>query len=107
MSNNPSKLRVRVTGAARKNAAGGVGVDLVPADVAGWSPYAQQFACVTEEDGTCEITAPPGDYHVVALPPGSMGSSPEGELKRRAPAAPRVTLAAGETKEFAVVVPEK
>jgi hypothetical protein len=108
MSNNPSKLRVRVTGAAHKNAAGSVGVVLVPADVAGWSPYAQPFACTTEEDGTCEITAPPGDYHVVAIPPGSsLGNSPEGELKRRAPAAPRVTLAAGETKEFAVVVPEK
>jgi hypothetical protein len=107
MSNNASKLRVHVTGAARKNAAGSVGVVLVPADVAGWSPYAQPLACSTEEDGTCEITAPPGDYHVVAIPPGGMGGSLEVELKRRAPAAPRVTLAAGETKEFAVVVPEK
>jgi hypothetical protein len=107
MSNNPSKLRVRATGAARKSAAGGVGVVLVPADVAGWSPYAQQFACATEDDGTCEITAPPGDYRVVAIPPGSKGDSPEGELKRRAPVAPRVTLTAGETKEFEVVVSEK
>ena len=107
ISNNPSTLRVHATGAAHKNAAGGVGVILVPVDVAGWSPYAQPFACTTEEDGMCEITAPPGDYHVVAIPPGGMDGSPEGELKRRATAAPRVTLAAGEMKEFAVVVPEK
>jgi hypothetical protein len=107
VSNNPSKLRVHATGAAHKNAAGGVEIILVPADVAGWSPYTQPFACTTEEDGTCEIAGPPGDYHVVAIPPGGMGGSPEAELKRRATAAPRVTLAAGETKEFAVVVPEK
>ncbi|MFL6282632.1 MAG: carboxypeptidase regulatory-like domain-containing protein [Pyrinomonadaceae bacterium] len=107
VSNNPSKLRVHAAGAAHKNAAGGVEIILVPADVAGWSPYTQPFACTTEEDGTCEIAAPPGDYHVVAIPPGGMGGSPEAELKRRATAAPRVTLAAGETKEFAVVVPEK
>lgn len=106
-SNNSSTLRVRATSAGHKDAAGGVGIFLVPVDVAGSAPYAQQFACLTDDDGTCEAAVPPGDYRVVALARFGGGDSPEAELKRRAPVAPRVTLTAGETKEFEVVVPDK
>jgi hypothetical protein len=107
ISNNSAKLRIRATSAEHKNAAGGVGIFLVPLDAGASSAYAQQFACSTEENGTCEAAVPPGDYRVVALPSLVVNNSPDAELKRRALVAPRLTLAAGETKEFEVVVPEK
>jgi hypothetical protein len=107
ISNNSAKLRIRATSAAHKNAAVGAGIFLVPLDSGVSLAYAQQFACSTEEDGTCEAAVPPGDYRVVALPSLRVGNSPDADLKRRALVAPRVTLAAGETKEFEVVVPEK
>lgn len=106
MSKSQSKLRVRVSSAGRKSASG-VAVFLVPANDAGGLEW-QQFACATEEDGTCEIDAPPGDYRVVALPSLSGGiNSLDAEMKRRALTSPRITLTPNETKEFEVTVPEK
>ncbi|HKG13218.1 MAG TPA: carboxypeptidase-like regulatory domain-containing protein, partial [Pyrinomonadaceae bacterium] len=107
VSTHPSKLRVRAAGGPRRGSLRGFFVTLIPSDIAGWSPYAQQLSCDTDEDGACEIAAPPGEYRVVALPASSSTGSFEEELKRRALTAPRATLAAGETKDFEVVLPEK
>lgn len=107
VSPNPSKLRVRATGGPRKGALREVYVTLIPSDITGWSPYAQQLSCYTDEDGACEIPAPPGEYRVVAMPQPSSAGSYEEELNRRALNAPRATLAAGETKELEVVLPDK
>ena len=104
---NPSKLRVRVTGGPRKGAPRGFAVTLLPSDITGWSPYSQQLFCFAEDDSSCEIAAPPGEYRVVALPASADTGSYEEELRRRALTAPRATLAAGETKEFEVSLPEK
>lgn len=107
VSANPSKLRARATGGPRKGALRGVFVTLIPSDMAAWSPYAQQLSCFTDEDGACEIAAPPGEYRVVAMAASSNTGTYEEELSRRALNAPRATLAAGETKDFDVVLPEK
>jgi hypothetical protein len=103
VSNGGAKLRARVKG---KDVARGAMVFLVPADASDWSPYAKQFTCSTDE-GLCAIDAPPGDYRVVALSSSSETGSWAAELKARSLTAPRVTLAAGESKEFEVALPEK
>src|ERR1044072_2357152 len=67
VATNPTSLRVRATGGTGKGAVRGGTVTLVPSDIAAWSPYAQQLSCFTDEDGACEIAAPPGEYRVVAM----------------------------------------
>ncbi len=86
---------------SNNGAASGAGVYLVTAD----APERQLLMCTTDAEGNCEIYAPPGDYRVVVLPPGVANF--EAELKRRTATAPRLTLAAGESKDFEVAVPEK
>lgn len=107
VSNNASKLRARASGGPRKAAMRGVTVALLPSDLASWSPYKQQLYCFTGDDGACEIAAPPGEYRVVAMQSAPAAGTYEAELRRRASAAPRVTLAAGETRDFEVTLPEK
>jgi hypothetical protein len=51
--------------------------------------------------------APPGEYRVVLMSPSADSGDFEAELKKRALTAPRVTVVAGETREFEAVVPEK
>lgn len=106
IATNPSKLRVRVKGGPRKGGLRGFAITLLPPDTAGWSPYTQQLACLTDDDGACEITAPPGEYRVVAVPVSVGEGLYEEELKRRSLTAPRATLAPGETKSFEVTLPE-
>jgi Carboxypeptidase regulatory-like domain len=104
MSRGTSKLRVRATGAARKWPARSVAVYLLPADLSAWSPYAAQLSCTTGDEGTCTIVAPPGGYRVVALPrPGDAGE----DVRKRAAAATVVMLAAGESKDVELDVPER
>lgn len=105
VSSQVSKLRVRARGGARGAASRGFNVALVPPDASGWSPYAQQYSCYVGEDGACEIDAPPGEYRVVAIRVSAAAGSYEEEFGRRATTAPRVTLAAGETKDFEVSPP--
>lgn len=107
MSKDSATLRARAPGAVRKSAQSSVVVYLVPADVVSEIPYSRQFVCMTEADGTCEISAPPGDYRIVTFSSSGSRNSLDAELKRRAPTAPRITLVANETKEFEVAVPEK
>lgn len=107
ISTNPSKLRARASGGPRNAAMRGVNVTLLPSDLTGWSPYTQQLSCSTDDGGACEITAPPGEYRVVAIQTSAAAGTYEAELRRRAPAAPRVTLAAGETRDFEAALPEK
>lgn len=107
VSTTPSRLRVLATGGPRKGAMRNVVITLIPSDIAGWSPYAQQLSCFTEDNGTCEIAASPGEYRVVALPASSNAGSFEEELRRRALTAPRATVVPGETSDFEVVLPEK
>ena len=109
MSRASAKLRVRTAGAERKTTRGNVAVFLVAADAVSTVPYAPQLVCTTEADGTCEISATPGAYRVVRLSPDGFNNllSLEAELKKRTPTAPRITLAANETKEFEVAAPEK
>lgn len=107
ISTNPSKLRVRAAGGPSKAAMRGVTVTLLPSDLTRWSSYRQQLSCFTDDDGACEIAAPPGEYRVVAMKASSAVGKFEEGLRSRAPAAPRVTLAAGETRDFEVALPEK
>ena len=107
VSNNSSKLRVRALSAAHGSAMSSVAVTLAPSDIASRSYYSQQLTCFTDGDGSCEVVAPPGEYRVVAAPVAKAAGSLEEEFKRRAATAPRVTLAAGEAKDFEVTVAEK
>ncbi|MDT7780589.1 MAG: hypothetical protein QOC99_3101 [Acidobacteriota bacterium] len=109
-SRNPATLRVSVTGGTNgKTPVMGINVFLVAVDTPGWSPYAQQLSCLTDEDGSCSVSAPPGDYHVVTLPLKVLqqGVPLDAELKRLAATAPRVSLRSGETKDFHIAAPER
>lgn len=107
VSGDAARLRVLVKDSARKASGRGVLVYLAPAGASAASARAQHFSCMTEEDGACVVSAPPGEYSVIALrPSGVVGPFAE-EFARRAAAAPRVTLAAGEEKQFEVAAPEK
>jgi hypothetical protein len=103
---NPSTLTVSVTSGDGKKPAFNTRVFLVPSDAgAGWSPYAQQLLCSTDDSGSCSIKAAPGDYRVVALTRKDAPTSLEAEVTRRAATAPGVSLRAGETKEFELSLP--
>jgi hypothetical protein len=103
-SRNPATLIVRLARAADKSPPREVTVFLVPANASEGSAYTQRLFCSTG-DGVCIITAPPGDYAVVVLPRLGAPADTEAELRRRAATAPRVTLRAGETKDFEVAAP--
>jgi hypothetical protein len=102
---DPAKLNVVVARAGDKRPAANVAVFLVPANVSDWSPYSQELFCSTGASGGCTISAPPGDYAVVALPRLKTPNAVEVEVKRRAANAPRISLRAGETKDFQVAAP--
>jgi hypothetical protein len=103
-SHDPATLSVRATRAGGKTPVAGVNVFLVPANLSDWSPYAQELFCSTDSGGECTISAPPGDYAVVTLARLKAGDVAEPEVRRRAATAPRVSLRAGETKDFEAVV---
>ena len=107
-SRNPAQLNLTAVGAGDGKPARYAGIYLLPADLSAWSHYAaRQLSCSTGDRGTCSVEAPPGDYHVVALPRALARGAAEAEVRRRAAAAPRVSLRAGETKEFEAAVPER
>lgn len=103
-SRNPAKLNVRLARAAGKTPPREVTVFLIPANASEWSAYTRRLDCSPDDSG-CQISAPPGDYAVVALPRLRAPADAEAELSRRAATAPRVTLRAGETKDFEVAAP--
>ncbi|MBC7929273.1 MAG: hypothetical protein H7Z38_01800 [Rubrivivax sp.] len=106
-SNDPAKLRVRAVSADKKPAHN-VNVFLVPSDAPNWSPYSvPPLFCSTGEEGECSISAPPGDYAVVTMPRRIMNGAVGDEIKTRATTSPRVSLRAGETKNFEVKVAER
>lgn len=106
-SRDPAVLRVSATAEGTSRPALGAYVFLIPADLPHWPPYAQRLHCSTGDEGFCTVSAPPGDYRVVGLPNASARGSLDAEIRRRAQTAPRVTLRAGEAKEFPLAVPEK
>jgi hypothetical protein len=103
---NPAKLDVTARVAGTKRPAADVLVSLVPADLSAWSPHSHPFLCMTIVTGVCTVTAPPGEYRVVAMRRPSMPNGFEQEVRRRAAAAPRVTLREGETSRMEVDAPE-
>ncbi|HEX8281868.1 MAG TPA: carboxypeptidase regulatory-like domain-containing protein [Pyrinomonadaceae bacterium] len=104
---NPASLRVKAVRAGDRKPALNALVFLMPADPAEWSPYSAQLSCWTANEGSCTLSAPPGDYRVVALSRRPAREGIEAEVRRRAAASPLVSLRAGETKEWEMVVPEK
>lgn len=108
LARNPATLRVSVTGANKKAVMGAL-VLLTPTDPSEWQPHVPPLYCPTADQGFCTVNVPPGEYRVVAMSRAGLYSlsEAEAEARRRADASPRVTLHAGETKEFAVVLSEK
>jgi protocatechuate 3,4-dioxygenase beta subunit len=101
-------LRVKAVRAGERSPALHTFVVLVPADSPEWSPYApRQLTCWTADEGSCVVKGPPGDYRVVALARKGAREGFEAEVKRRAAAAPLVSLRAGESKELEAVVPDR
>jgi hypothetical protein len=106
-ASNPSTLRVTVRAPEGKRPAPGVYVYLVPSDISQWSPHVRPFFCATDNTGVCMVTAPPGDYRVVALRRLSMTPATyEQEIRQRAANAPRITLREGETSQTEVEAPD-
>jgi hypothetical protein len=104
---NPATLRVTAVRAGDRKPSPYAFASLLATDAPDPSAYnAPRPSCMTSEDGSCPIKAPPGEYLVVVLPRGGLRESFEAEVRRRAATAPRVTLRAGETKELEVIVPE-
>lgn len=102
---NPATLSVTVRGAGGKQPRN-VFIYLVPADLSAWSPYGQPLYCVMGEARLCLISAPPGEYRVLALQKAALSGAYEQEVRRRAQAAPRVTLREGETSRMEVDAPD-
>lgn len=105
-SRNPARLFVTALNAGGKRLARNASIYVVPVDQTAWTPYTRSLFCMTGDDGMCPVVAPPGEYRVVALPYMGWRPSFEQEVMRRAAAAPRVTLRAGETQQVEVAVPE-
>jgi hypothetical protein len=103
---NPAKLNVSARDADGGRPAPDVLVNLVPADLSAWSPHARTFHCMTEVTGGCTINAPPGEYRVVAMRRPPTPAAYEQEVRRRAAAAPRVTLREGETSRVELDAPD-
>jgi hypothetical protein len=105
---NPATLRVTAVRAGDRKPAHNAVAFLVAADAPEWSShYARQLFCAMDGEGACVVKAPPGEYHVVALPQRLAGRSAGAEIRRRRAAAPRVVLRAGESKQLEVAVPDK
>jgi hypothetical protein len=100
---NPATLRVTVRGAGRRQAEEFL-IAVVPTDLSAWSPYGEQASCLTE-GGACEVSAPPGEYRVLAMRTPEGPEDYEQEVRRRAPNAVRVTLREGETGRVEVDAP--
>jgi hypothetical protein len=108
LARDPATLRLTAVRAADRKPAPEAFAFLVPVDAPAWSPHsAGQLFCSTDEEGSCLIKAPPGEYHVVVLSRRLARDSVDVEVRRRAPTSPRVVLRVGETKEFGTVVPDK
>jgi hypothetical protein len=105
-AHNSATLHVNVRAAAGKRRPPEVFVVLVPADLSAWSPHSQPVFCMTGQSGTCPIVAAPGEYRVLAMRAPTLPSAYEQEVRRRAPAAPRVTLREGETSRVEVDAPD-
>ena len=103
---HPATLNVTVRGGAGKRAAGGVFVAIVPVDLPAWSPRVPPVFCTTGDAGTCPISAPPGEYRVVAMRRPVHSGVYEEEVRRRVPTAPRVTLREGETSRVELDAPD-
>ena len=101
-SSDAALLRARLFSGADKKPAQGV-VFLLPTDMSKWSLLSSPPYCATGAEGECVVGAAPGDYLVVCLRRAARGEV-EAEIRRRAAAAPRVSLRAGETKDFEAVV---
>ena len=102
---NPATLHVTVRAAGRRTA-DNLLVSLIPADISTWTPHSRPAFCMTGDEGVCPITAPPGEYRVVAMRSPAGPGAYEQEARRRAADAPRVTLREGETSRVAVDVPD-
>jgi hypothetical protein len=105
---NPATLRLSAVRASDRKPSFNSFAFLLPTDAPALPIYSSQHpSCSTSEAGFCLLKAPPGEYAVVVLPRRVSRESIEVEVRRRAAAAPRVTLRAGETKELEVAVPDK
>ncbi|HEX8352700.1 MAG TPA: hypothetical protein VF611_07370, partial [Pyrinomonadaceae bacterium] len=105
---DPATLRLTAVGAGDRKPALYATAFLQPADAADLSPRsARLLSCSTGDGGSCNVEAPPGEYHIVVLPRKVSRDAVEAEVRRRAPGSPRVVLRAGEAKEFEAVVPER
>lgn len=102
---NPATLHVTVRAAGRRPAAG-LFVFLVPSDLSAWSPHSPPVYCMTGEAGACPVTASPGEYRVLAMRASGNSAAYEQEVRRRAAAAPRVTLREGEAGRVEVDAPD-
>jgi hypothetical protein len=108
IARNPATLRVKTVRAGDRKPALNVVAILLPADAPEPAPFpVQHLTCWTADNGWCMVKASPGDYRVVALPRRFLREGFEAEVKRRAAAAPLVSLRAGETKELEAVVPDR
>jgi hypothetical protein len=105
-ASNPATLNVTVRAAAGKRAPNDIVVTLVPADLSAWTPHSRAAFCLTGDRGACLIIAPPGEYRVVVMRRAGVPNAYEQEVRRRATAAPRVTLREGETSRAEVDAPD-
>ena len=105
-AHNPATLHVTLRAAAGKRLPPDVFVALVPVDLSNWSPNTMPDFCMTSETGTCPISAPPGEYRVIAMQRPAQPAAYEQEVRRRALTAPRVTLREGETRRIEVEAPD-
>lgn len=103
---NPARLDVKARVAGTRRPATDVLVYLVPVDPSAWSPHTRPAMCMTVVTGACTVTAPPGEYRVVAIGRAAAAAGYEQEVRRRAAAAPRVTLREGETGRIELDAPD-
>jgi 5-hydroxyisourate hydrolase-like protein (transthyretin family) len=101
-----ASVNVHVFDGPEKKPARSVFVTLVSPDAA-QHPSDVPF-CITDQDGACVASGAPGEYAVVVHRRDErLNINDEKDAERRAATAPRVTLRAGETKEFEVAAPAK
>lgn len=102
---DPSVLLVRARGPDERPALN-VNVFLMPTSQERWSFSTPPIFCSTGGEGECEMKAAPGEYLVLTLPLLRSAGGVEQELRRRAAAAPRVSLRAGEKTSLDLAVKE-
>jgi Carboxypeptidase regulatory-like domain len=99
-----ASVNVRVFDGPEKKPARGVIVTLASPDAA--QRRSDVPFCVTDQDGACAASGAPGEYAVVVFRRDErLNINDEKDAERRVAAAPRVTLRAGETKDFEVQLP--